>query len=99
MATATCSARNCLPDGLTASGTLLCTALLLKPFYILPSGSLQLGDIALIASFVAAVVHEGFSFKVQRVDLSYLAFVACVVLINGFYFCQWGTIDFVLQSI
>lgn len=99
MAIATCSARNCLPDGLTASGTLLCAALLLKPFYILPSGSLQLGDIALIASFVAAVVHEGLSFKVQRVDLSYLAFVACVVLINGFYFCQWGTIDFVLQSI
>ena len=82
----------------SAAGVLFCLGLLLKPLYILPSGSLQLGDISLLLSLFVLVVNDGLSFRICRGDLRYLFFVACVVFINGLYYCQYQTTDFLLQS-
>lgn len=77
---------------------LFCLGLLLKPLYILPSGSLQLGDLALVFSFVALVVGAGLRFRINPGDFRYLFFVACVVFINGLYYCQYRTADFLFQT-
>ena len=71
---------------------------LLKPFYILPSGSFQVGDLCLGLSFLFLVASEGANFRLERRDLLFAAFVGCVCLINSIYFALTGSSSFLLYS-
>lgn len=58
---------------------------LTKPFYLFSSGTLQIGDICLSLSLVCYLLYSGLSFRVERIDFTLVAFVACVVLVNSTY--------------
>lgn len=56
---------------------------LIKPFYILPSGQMQIGDCFLVLSFLLVCVSG--RLKIEKIDYVYLLFILCVVFINSFY--------------
>lgn len=80
-------------------GILICLGMLLKPFYLLPSGSFQLGDAAVLLAFFCALVQGRDAFRIEKNDMLLALFVACVLVINLSYFCTYQTADFVLQSL
>lgn len=84
--------------GLSATGLWLCLALLLKPFYLLPSGSFQLGDICLVIAFVAYLLKKKSALYIEPCDFLLALFIICVVVINGIYFCIYQTSDFIMQT-
>lgn len=53
-----------------------------KQFYILPSGSLQIGDMLILAGVILSL-YPGFEF--EKSDRWLILFVACVFAINMFY--------------
>lgn len=80
-------------------GALLCLSFLIKPFYLLPSGFFQFGDLFLMVALVGMMIREKTDFRIERVDLILGLFVVCVVVINSIYFAICGTSDFVIQTI
>lgn len=80
-------------------GVLLCLSFLLKPFYLLPSGSFQLGDFCLVAALIGMMLREKADFRIERIDLILALFVVCVIVINSIYCAIYGTSDFVLQTV
>lgn len=69
--------------------------ILLKPMYIFPSGSLQIGDVMIIMSFICMLVYEGLSFLVDRNDLLLLGFIGTVILIDAIYACIYQSLEFI----
>ena len=58
---------------------------LLKPFYILDSGSLQIGDLFLGIGFIMGVVANNFTLKVNQIDKFFYLFLCSVIIINFTY--------------
>lgn len=61
-------------------------AILLKPFYILPSGSFQIGDICMVLSLAALIADKGLNFSVKKIDLLIVLFVMCVTIVELIYY-------------
>lgn len=61
---------------------LLLAGFYLKQFYILPSGSLQIGDILILAGVLLTLFPR---FKIDRTDKWLVLFVVCVFVINMVY--------------
>ena len=76
-----------------------CLFILLKPLYLLPSGSLQVGDVMIVLSLVCLIAHKGMSFRIERDDLPLVAFVLCVIVINSCYFAFYGSFSFLLYTL
>lgn len=75
-----------------------CAFLLTKPFYLLESGLPQLADYLLMGSFVLMVLAKGVGFRFGK-DALLAIFIACVVVINGLYFCFLSDLYFIIASI
>lgn len=58
---------------------------LLKPFYIIKSGSMQLGDICLGISFLMVLISDGLQVHINRKDVPLFFFVLAVAGINTIY--------------
>lgn len=86
-------------NNMTIEDYLFCLGMTLKPFYILPSGSLQVGDAIVFLAFLVMLIRGGLSLRVERRDLLYLLFASCVCVINGLYFCRYGSISFLLPCL
>ena len=71
--------------------------LLIKPLYLLSSGSLQLGDICLLLAFACCLTSRRANFKIERIDLLMIGFVSSVIVIDGWYFCMYGDPTFPLS--
>ena len=78
---------------------LLCLALFLKPFYILPSGTFQLGDLCLVLALFALAVKQRTAFSIEKNDLALALFVLCVIVINSIYFAIYRASDFIIQTV
>lgn len=59
---------------------------LLKPFYILSSGSLQIGDAFIILSFLLVIFDSNVIAKFEKIDRGLYIFFAFVFFINSIYF-------------
>lgn len=70
--------------------------ILLKPFYIFGSGSIQPGDCFLLAAFFFVLVEESKRFKI--IDTEIFVFVIFVAVINTSYYLFYQASDF-LRSI
>lgn len=70
---------------------------LLKPFYLLPSGSLQIGDFFLGLSFVFMIYRR--KIKLEEIDKTFFAFFLCVIIINGIYGVIYTHLGFMISSI
>lgn len=69
----------------------------LKPFYLRPSGTMQLSDFVAMAAFGLWVLGRR-GLVVERVDFSLIGFVACTFLINGIYFGLLGDSGLLMSS-
>lgn len=79
-------------------------SLFLKPFYLFPSGGLQLSDICLALSFLFVIFIKKKSFKFFRIDAIYIIFLIFVALINFanyFYFVdsKYNDFTFVMSTV
>lgn len=72
--------------------------LLVKPFYILPSGSFQLGDLCIVLSLLFMFVEYGMTFSVDKIDAPLAAFLFFVIVIDLLYFCIDGSSTFLLYA-
>lgn len=72
--------------------------LFMKPFYILKSGSLQIGDMMIVLSFISIALYKGLDFKIEKNDFLLIGFVASVIVINGIYFCIYLDSMFLIRS-
>lgn len=72
---------------LTKNLALFCYFLfwLLKPFYVLDSGSLQVGDLFLGISFIFVVISNNFMLRFNKTDKFFYYFFVCVCIINFSY--------------
>lgn len=57
--------------------------ILLKPFYILPSGSLQLGDLMILGSFAILMFNR--QIKLNKIDIPVLLFAVLVMFVNSLH--------------
>lgn len=82
---------------------LLCLYLLLKPYYIFSSGSLQIGDIILLmAFFIFLLVNKNNKYEIKKIlnENKYLIFFMILVfIVNGFYFIYYLKFKFILSSL
>ena len=74
-------------------------SLLMKPFYILPSGNFQIGDFFLMLSFLCVIVNNGFVLSFDRRDRFMRYFVICVALINLTYFIVYLDFSFLHSTL
>lgn len=65
---------------------------LLKPFYLLPSGSIQIGDMFLVLSFAFHIYNKRFNIVI--IDKTFVYFLLCVFAINGAYFLKFQNEEF-----
>ena len=72
--------------------------LLIKPLYLLSSGSLQLGDICLLLASACCLTSRRANFKIERIDLLMIGFVSSVIVIDGWYFCMYGDTSFLVYA-
>ena len=79
----------------------LALALVVKPFYMLPSGSFQVADLCMLISFILIVSAE--NFKITRIlndeDKFLRAFLLLVVIINLIYSVLYGEMAFLKSSL
>ncbi|WP_165045981.1 hypothetical protein [Adlercreutzia sp. ZJ138] len=73
--------------------------IILKPFYLMKSGSFQLGDLFLMLSLLALLVAQGFSVVIKRSDGWLVCFVALTFVVNGVYAAQYGNIGIIGASL
>ena len=82
---------------------LLCLYLLLKPYYIFASGSLQVGDIVLlIAFFLFLLVNKNNKENIKKIIIDnkfFVFFMMLVFVVNGFYFIYYLKFKFILSSL
>ena len=77
-----------------ASSVCLLLYLLLKPFYIFHSGSIQPSDFILLVSFVFLIIqHKGK--LIRRIDYSFFLFLVFVLIINLIYGLLYSSANFV----
>ena len=67
---------------------------LLKPFYLFPSGSIQIADCFLILSFGVTVYESGHC-HIKKIDRIFGLFLGCVIFINVVYLLIYQKFDFV----
>lgn len=72
---------------------------LIKPFYLLTSGSLQIGDLCLGLSFICYLLHYGLDLRIERVDFPLIAFVSAVTIINSMYSVIYGSKSIAFTSL
>lgn len=68
---------------------------LLKPFYIGASGSLQIGDMFILLSFVFVIFDRNVKAKFEKIDRNLYVFFAFVFFINSIYFMIYRNTDFI----
>ena len=68
----------------------------LKPFYILPSGSLQIGDMFIVLSFVFHIYKKR-KLQINDIDGTYVYFLLFVFIINGVYFLKFQKTEFLIS--
>lgn len=82
---------------------LLCLYLLLKPYYIFASGSIQIGDIILlIAFFLFLLVNKNNKENIKKIIIDnkfFVFFMVFVFVVNGFYFLYYLKFKFMLSSL
>ncbi len=71
---------------------------LFKPFYIIASGSLQIGDVFIILSFLLVIFDSNVIAKFEKIDRGLYIFFAFVLFINSIYFLIYKDTSF-LKSI
>lgn len=79
--------------------------IIIKPFYLLESGSFQLGDLCLVLSAIDVVFYnmkrenrKKFLSIVHKDDWLFLIFVVMVFLINSCYYVVYRDLHFLLSS-
>ena len=72
-----------------------------KPFYLFPSGGLQLSDLFFVASFVyyVLIVKKGDKIEIDKTDKPLFLFVAFVFIVNTVYATYYGESAFVVSSL
>ena len=68
---------------------------LLKPFYLIKSGSMQIGDICLGISFLLVLFSDEMQLHVDKKDIPLFFFVIAVAIINTIYAAIYQNTDFV----
>lgn len=63
-----------------------------KQFYLLPSGSFQVGDLILMLSFAAYIIQRRGVFKINRQNDRLLLYFLCIVIINFIYGCIYNRV-------
>lgn len=73
----------------------------LKQFYILPSGSIGIGDMFLAVSGVFLIIQTICSRKrfFYKIDIPWYVFIIAVCIINGFYYCYNQNGQFLLFTL
>lgn len=79
----------------------ICMYVILKPYYMRKSGTIQVADLFIILAFILLILLKSKQ-KVKYVNIVKLKplflFVCSVLVINGIYFLIYGTMDFLLSS-
>ena len=68
---------------------------LLKPFYLIESGSLQIGDICLGIAFLIVLFSDKMYFHVDKKDVPLFFFVIAVAVINTIYAAVYQSAEFI----
>ena len=76
---------NLINTRLRISHYIFALALLVKQFYLLPSGSFQIGDALFILSLICFLAESKFRLVLRKNDYAILAYVGCVAIINMIY--------------
>jgi hypothetical protein len=72
-----------------------------KPFYLFPSGGLQLSDLFFVASFFyyVFIVKKGDKIEIDKTDKPLFLFVVFVFIVNTVYATYYGESAFVISSL
>lgn len=72
-----------------------------KPFYLFPSGGLQLSDLFFVASFFyyVLIVKKGDKIEIDKTDKPLMLFVIFVFIVNTVYATYYGESAFVISSL
>lgn len=72
-----------------------------KPFYLFPSGGLQLSDLFFVASFVyyVLIVKKGDKIEIDKTDKPLFLFVVFVFIVNTVYATYYGESAFMVSSL
>lgn len=75
--------------------------LVTKPFYLFPSGGLQLSDLFFVASFIyyVVIVKKGDKIEIDKTDKPLFLFVAFVFIVNTVYATYYGESAFIVSSL
>ena len=80
-----------------------CLFIILKQFYILESGSFQLGDTCLMLSAFFLLIDRKRSGKrrmlEQKIDWLFFLFVLATIVINGCYYIKYKDVHFIMASL
>ena len=73
----------------------------LKQFYILPSGSIGIGDMFLAASGLFLLIRIICDRKkfLYKIDIPWYVFLIAVCIINGYYYCYNSNGQFLLFTL
>ncbi len=85
---------NNLVSHITLSALMFYLALLTKPFYILPSGSFQIGDFFMMLAFLSLFIG-GKKAHLESSDRYFIVFLVGVILINLFYYFRYFNFSFI----
>ena len=77
-------------------GIFIALGVYLKEFYLMDSGSLQLGDICFIVAFFLSVIKSRIT--LSKIDYKLFAFVFLAILINIFYCLIYSDYSFLIYS-
>ena len=81
---------------------LLCIYLLLKPYYIFSSGSLQIGDIILTVAFILYLLKNRKKSIIKdtvKRNKKYILFVLLTFVVNGIYYFAYYKYKFIISSL
>jgi len=70
-----------------------------KQFYLLPSGSFQLGDFLLLLAFISFLLKKKLYLAIGKDEMILITFFLCTVVINVIYFSIYKTVDFLKSSL
>ncbi len=84
------------------AGGFFILGVLLKPFYVFPSGSVGLGDICMAVCaciLLAGNIRDRKGFALERKDLLLYIFLICVCLINGIYYIKFRSREYLVFTL
>jgi hypothetical protein len=85
---------------LSLDQVLFLMGIFIKQFYLLPSGSLQIGDILMLGSFAFYfLIKKKGHFYISRDEYFLLAYFCCIAIINGIYFMVYSNVGFTKSTI